>query len=163
MAEERASLADFEKWCQGVIPHEFEEIVADIFRSTGVDATVTSRSGDGGYDVVLRTSDPGSHPVMCGESALVEVKRQAGSYDVVSPGVLQRLLEAAETRDPDQLIIVANRAHSNPLKEQANGVEDYHVDLLLAEDLFDLAGDETIATLMDTYESRPGLKQWWNR
>lgn len=163
MDEESVSLADFEKWCQGVIPHEFEEIVADIFRSTGVDATVTPRTGDGGYDVVLHTSDPGSHPRIYGETALVEVKRQAGPYDVVSPGVLQRLLEAAETRDPDQLIIVANRAHSDPLEEQAKGVDDYHVKLLLAEDLFDIASDETIATLMDTYESHPGLKQWWNR
>lgn len=163
MCDKSVSRADFEKWCKGVIPHEFEEIVADIFRSTGVDATVTPRTGDGGYDVVLHTSNPGSHPVMFGETALVEVKRQGGPYDVVSPGVLQRLLEAAETRDPDQLIIVANRAVSDPLKEQAKGVNAYQVDLLLAKDLYELVSNEKIATLMDTYESHRGKKQWWNR
>jgi hypothetical protein len=66
------SADQFTRWCTGVIPYDFEEIVAKIIQENGKATETTPRSGDGGVDVIVYDSNPTSSSPPSKVDALVQ-------------------------------------------------------------------------------------------
>jgi len=149
---------DFEKWCSGVRPTSFEEIVAKVYREQGFIARTTPKTGDGGVDVILEKESGSS-----GVDALVEVKRYRGIYTTVDATPLDKLKEAALTYDPDRLIIISTVQFGNPVEAKAAATDDYRVELVRCRDLYSQVDAELLSKLTETYSSFRFLKKWWKR
>jgi hypothetical protein len=62
--EQWRSDRDTLQWLRGMKPSEFEDYVADLFRSMGYDADAVGGSHDGGFDVVARKNGI-THYIQC--------------------------------------------------------------------------------------------------
>lgn len=66
-------------------PYQFEEYIAGLFRALGCSAKTTSKSNDGGFDVVYRNSQ--------NQKGIIEVKQYAVQHKVGRP-LIQKLHSA---------------------------------------------------------------------
>ncbi|WP_424005647.1 restriction endonuclease (plasmid) [Haloarcula salina] len=155
------SADQFTRWCTGVIPYKFEEIVARIIQESGKSTETTPRSGDGGVDVVVYDSDPASSDLPSRVDALVQVKQKSGIYSSVDATPLEKLIEIAPQYDPNRLVIVTTGKFGGPVTDKAAHVSDYEVDLIHTDELYERTSKELLSKLVDEYESHPGQKNWW--
>lgn len=91
-------------------PSQFEQIVAQLFRMHGYKAKVRGQSGDGGVDVVVRTSK--------GEKWIVQCKRWK---DRVGSPVVRDFYGAMQHEKADRGIIVAVGGFTGPAIKWSKG------------------------------------------
>lgn len=96
-------------------PYEFEEYVRDIFRALGCSAKTTSKTNDGGYDVVFRNSQ--------NQKGIIEVKQYAVTNKVGRP-LIQKLHSAKIDAGADIAIFITTSFFSNAAQDYArrNGI-----------------------------------------
>jgi len=101
-------------------PQLFEDAVAQVLRARfGWDTHRTPYSGDGGWDVEVRTSD--------GRFLLVECKQFSPSKAVGRP-VLQKLHSAMITESANGGIVVTTSSFSGPAEDFAKKTGIQHID-----------------------------------
>ena len=154
------SQEEFNKWCSGVKPSAFEQIVGEIFQNNGLETQVTPLVGDGGIDVILYRKKGDSSRFSGEVDALVQVKRNT-NYNTVDPDPLEKLVEVAPEYDPSRLIIVSTGKFGGPVRNKATEITEYNIELLHSDDLYEMASEDIISKIMSQYESRPGRKNWW--
>lgn len=99
-------------------PRQFEELVADIFRSRGYDVALTSQTKDGGYDLVLHQADP----VLGGQTFLVEIKKYRPDLKVgVSP--VRALMGSVIANDAQRGILVTTSSFTSDARALAERSE----------------------------------------
>ncbi|CAG9613400.1 hypothetical protein BACCIP111899_02615 [Bacillus rhizoplanae] len=92
-------------------PFDFEELVADIFRKRGYKAQVTSRSNDGGKDIILRRN---------GQVAFVECKRYNAKKKVGRPD-MQKFHSALVDANANKGYFVTSNEFASTAQEYAKG------------------------------------------
>ncbi|PSQ02768.1 hypothetical protein BRC95_10190 [Halobacteriales archaeon QS_5_68_33] len=155
------SAEEFTRWCTGLAPYAFEEVVAELIQQTGKDTEVTPRSGDGGVDVIVYEVSSGSSSYSSDVDTLVEVKQKSGKYSTVDATPLEKLVEIAPEYDPNRLMIVTTAKFGGPVTEKADKIDSYDVELVHTDELYEKGSEELISRFLNEYESHPGRKNWW--
>lgn len=103
--EDRAASNDLTELVQRFSsnPVEFEHFCADVFIQLGWDAEVTPPRNDGGYDIVLSSTD--------GIEAIVECKCYSSGHSIGRPAI-QKLKGANVSLDCDKLYFVTTSSYS---------------------------------------------------
>ena len=106
-------------------PTEFEEFTADLFRKMGYTANSTSKTNDGGYDVVVEKGK---------DKGIIECKCYATSHSVGRP-LIQKLVGANQTANANRLIFITTSHYSSGAIAYA---EEAHVELIDGNELLRL-------------------------
>ncbi|BCJ47425.1 restriction endonuclease [Actinoplanes ianthinogenes] len=110
-------------------PARFEDLVADLFRSRGLEVTGTGRAGDGGVDIEARDPDP-----ITGGLIVIQVKRHRATID---PGVVRDLYGTVQHRGATKGILVTTSGFGPGSHEFAR---DKPLTLISGAELVDLLG-----------------------
>jgi restriction system protein len=94
-------------------PDRFEDLVADLFRTRGLDVVTTARTGDGGVDVEACDPDP-----LTGGLILIQVKRYRAT---VAPSVVRDLYGVVQHRGATKGILVTTSGFGPGSHEFAQG------------------------------------------
>ncbi len=108
-------------------PTDFEEYCACIYRAKGYEASVTPRTGDGGYDIILKDS--------LGGTAIVECKCYNPKYKVGRQSV-QKLVGANAALQAQKMIFITT---SDFTPEACQYGRIANVELINGLKLFDMA------------------------
>lgn len=92
-----------------ITPRRFEELIAEIFRSLGWDATLTKQTRDNGVDLYIFNNSSG-------EQAIVECKRHKNTVGI---GIVDRLLGVQLAMGQDRAYLVTSSKFSRPAQERA--------------------------------------------
>jgi hypothetical protein len=98
--EIRRYLASHPHFMEQMTPQQFEELAAEIFRSHGFDVELTSRTRDGGYDIIaIKHNAPTSFRV------LVEAKRH-NPEKPLNPGYVREIYGMRSLAHASQVCLV---------------------------------------------------------
>jgi hypothetical protein len=102
-------------------PYEFEGLVSNLWSSQGYRTKVTSKSGDGGIDVVAIDKD---------KKAGIQVKRNSSDNKISSPEI-NRVYGAASQKNCDEIVFVTTSSFTAPAKKAARKLNRRDVDIIL--------------------------------
>lgn len=112
-----------------ITPRRFEELIAEIFRSLGWDATLTQQTRDNGVDIYLFNGSSGSQ-------AIVECKRYKNTVGIE---MINRLLGVQLAMGQDRAYLVTSSKFSRPAQARAQSPEiskrGFELNLIDAEQL----------------------------
>ncbi len=136
-------------------PYEFERFVANLYRKIGYDVKQTSKSRDGGYDLIMEKNN---------RKTIVECKCFSKGHHIGRP-LIQKLVGANQVAKSDQMIFVTTSDFTDAAIEYAEqtGVRLVNGSVLLrmkneiygVEDEIRLNLEDWILTLEDLREYYP--------
>lgn len=123
---------DILKECIQMDPYDFEDLVADIWRSYGYNCIVTSGSGDRGIDIVATKSAP------VPEETIIQAKKYRQNNKIGSKQVREYATLRQQRGNADKIIIVTTSTFTQPAIELA---ESLSVDLVTGERLVEMIAE----------------------
>lgn len=111
-----------------VEPHQFEEIVAELFRGAGYEVELTARTRDGGKDIIAINRDS----LGIGTKIFVECKRYSDT-NPVGVDIVRQLYGVHSTKDGanKSILVTTSRATSGALDYVRKSVpSEWHLDIV---------------------------------
>ncbi|NEU57989.1 restriction endonuclease, partial [Halorussus sp. MSC15.2] len=109
-------------------PHEFEKLVAELWRQLGYSATVRQRSRDRGIDVIATRESPVK------EKHVIQAKRYAEDNKIGSQEVRNYATLYQQVTDADKVILVTTSELTTEARRLA---KDLNVQFMSGEELCD--------------------------
>ena len=112
-------------------PHDFELLTGELFRSYGWDVDFTSRTRDGGYDIIaIRRSFPTD---IC---ILVEAKRYSPNR-IVGVDIVRSLYGVRTLKSASQVVLVTSSFVSPDAKKEFERVIPWELDFIERDRILD--------------------------
>lgn len=109
-------------------PREFEEVIAEIFKSNGYEVELTKQTRDGGKDIIaIETSSLGIK-----NKYFIECKRYKES-NKIDVNIIRSLFSLKNTRDaPNKVILVTTSSFTPDAKKFVSdeALSEWHIDLI---------------------------------
>jgi Restriction endonuclease len=127
-------------------PEDFERLVGEIFRSFGWEVDFTSRTRDGGHDIIaVRKAQPISVRV------LVEAKRWAPTRKV-GVDIIRSFYGIKQAKAASQLVLVTSSFVSLDAKKEFARVVPWELDFFERDKILDWCRDQSGVKLLGKFE-----------